>query len=135
MQDPVQNRRIMGIGRVNLVGQDDRLHADRPGRGRELCDGAGSQARPRGLLQQIGRYEFWAFDLVTARSWSAARRSTAARAWRCASSSNGKLLYIYQAGATIDVYDAATYKKLRTIEMNADQTTELFVVILPRSQH
>ena len=35
------------------------------------------------------------------------------------------------AGATIDVYDAATYKKLRTIEMNADQTTSLFV--LPRT--
>ena len=45
-------------------------------------------------------------------------------------SSNGKLLYIYQAGATIDVYDAASYKKLRTIEMNADQTTRLY--ILPR---
>jgi hypothetical protein len=45
-------------------------------------------------------------------------------------SSNGRLLYIYVAGATIDVYEAATYKKLRTIEMNADQTTSLF--ILPR---
>jgi hypothetical protein len=46
-------------------------------------------------------------------------------------SSNGKLLYIYQAGATIDVYDSTTYRKLRTIEMNADQTTSL--IILPRS--
>ena len=45
-------------------------------------------------------------------------------------SSNGKLLYVFQAGATIDVYEAATYKLLRTIEMNADQTTGLFV--LPR---
>ncbi|MEZ5285504.1 MAG: hypothetical protein R2712_12015 [Vicinamibacterales bacterium] len=43
-------------------------------------------------------------------------------------SSNGKLIYIYVAGATIDVYDAASYKFLRTIQMNADQTTELFVV-------
>jgi hypothetical protein len=46
-------------------------------------------------------------------------------------SSNGRLLYIFQAGATIDVYEAATYKYLRTIEMNADQTTNLF--ILPKS--
>jgi hypothetical protein len=37
---------------------------------------------------------------------------------------------VFQAGATIDLYDAATYKLLRTIEMNADQTTGLFV--LPR---
>jgi hypothetical protein len=45
-------------------------------------------------------------------------------------SSNGKLLYVFQAGATIDVYEAATYKLLRTIQMDADQTTNLF--ILPR---
>jgi hypothetical protein len=43
-------------------------------------------------------------------------------------SSNGQLIYVYVAGATIDVYEAATYKYLRTIQMNADQTTELFVV-------
>jgi hypothetical protein len=39
-------------------------------------------------------------------------------------------LYVFQAGATIDVYEAGTYKYLRTIEMTADQTTNLFV--LPR---
>jgi hypothetical protein len=38
---------------------------------------------------------------------------------------------VFQAGATIDVYDAATFRHLRTIEMNADQTTNLFV--LPKS--
>ena len=43
-------------------------------------------------------------------------------------SSNGKVLYIYQAGNTIDLYDAATYKYLRTITLDADMTTELFVV-------
>ena len=48
-------------------------------------------------------------------------------------SSNGKLIYIYVAGATIDVYDAGSYKYLRTIQMNADQTTELFVVPAARA--
>jgi hypothetical protein len=46
-------------------------------------------------------------------------------------SSNGRLLYVFTAGATIDVYDAASYRYLRTIEMNADQTTNLF--ILPKN--
>jgi hypothetical protein len=46
-------------------------------------------------------------------------------------SSNGRLLYVFQAGATIDVYDASNYRYLRTIEMTADQTTNLF--ILPKS--
>jgi hypothetical protein len=43
-------------------------------------------------------------------------------------SSNGKLLYIYQAGNTIDLSEASTYKYLRTIMLDADTTTELFVV-------
>jgi hypothetical protein len=80
-------------------------------------------------MQQIGRYEFWAFDVaqkkLISRTPFDGRPRMALRV-----SSNGRLLYIYQAGATIDVHDAATYKRLRTIEMNADQTTSLF--ILPR---
>ena len=43
-------------------------------------------------------------------------------------SSNGKVLYIYQAGNTIDMYEASTYKYLRTLTLDADTTTELFVV-------
>jgi len=46
-------------------------------------------------------------------------------------SSNGKVLYIYQAGNTIDLYEAGTYKYLRTITLDADTTTELFVVPEP----
>ena len=37
-------------------------------------------------------------------------------------SSNGKLLYIYQAGPTIDLYEAATYKFLRTVTLDIDMT-------------
>ena len=92
-------------------------------RGYGLVQGGGSQ--------QIGRYEFWAFDVAQRKLLSRTpfdgRPRMALRV-----SSNGKLLYVFQAGATIDVYDAATYKQLRTIEMNADQTTSLF--ILPRAQ-
>ncbi|MGD9906879.1 MAG: hypothetical protein AB7U83_25725, partial [Vicinamibacterales bacterium] len=43
-------------------------------------------------------------------------------------SSNGKLVYVYVAGATLDVWDAANHKYLRTIALGGDQTTELFVV-------
>ncbi len=43
-------------------------------------------------------------------------------------SSNGKVLYIYVAGNTIDLYDAETYQYLRTITIDGDQTTELFVL-------
>jgi hypothetical protein len=43
-------------------------------------------------------------------------------------SSNGQLLYIYNAGDTIDIYDGATFKYLRTITLPGDVTTQFYVV-------
>jgi hypothetical protein len=129
MQDPVMNRRIMGIGRVNLVGKSVDFHPIGPA---EFVGFAMAPDRKRayGLLQQIGRYEFWSFDLdqkkLLNRTAFEGRPRMALRV-----SSNGRLLYVFQAGATIDVYDASNYRYLRTIEMTADQTTNLF--ILPKS--
>ena len=42
-------------------------------------------------------------------------------------SSNGKVLYIYNAGATIDLYDAATFNFIDAIQLPGDATTEMFV--------
>ena len=128
IQDPVQHRRIMGLGRVNLVGKSLDFTPIGPAEGVGF---ALSRDRKRGygLMQQIGRYEFWAFDVeqkkLVSRTPFEGRPRMAMRV-----SSNGRLLYVFQAGATIDVYDSTSYKLLRTIEMNADQTTNLF--ILPR---
>jgi hypothetical protein len=49
-------------------------------------------------------------------------------------SSNGKVLYIYVAGNTIDLYDAETYAFLRTITLDGDMTSELFVFPSPPAQ-
>jgi hypothetical protein len=128
VEDPVQNRRIMGIGRVNLSAKTIDFTPIGPAEGVSFAM-APDRKRAYGLLQQIGRYEFWAFDLeqkkLLSRTPFEGRPRMALRV-----SSNGKLLYVFQAGATIDVYEAATYKLLRTIQMDADQTTSLFV--LPR---
>ena len=135
-QDPIQNRRIMNIGRVNLVAKTIDLTPLGPAEGVSFAM-ARDRQRAWGLVQgggqsaaqPIGRFEFWAFDVTQKKLLSRTpfdgRPRMALRV-----SSNGKLLYVYQAGATIDVYDSASYKKLRTIEMNADQTTTLY--ILPR---
>ncbi len=128
IQDPVQNRRIMGIGRVNLVGKSIDFTPIGPAEGVGFAMTA-DRKRGYGLMQQIGRYEFWAFDVaqrkLISRTEFEGRPRMALRV-----SSNGRLLYVFQAGATIDVYDSTSYKLLRTIEMTADQTTNLF--ILPR---
>ncbi len=127
----------MNIGRVNLVAEDHRPDADWSRRRRQLRDVGRSQARLRiGAGRRlrsdapIGRFEFWAFDVAQRKLLSRTpfdgRPRMALRV-----SSNGKLLYVYQAGATIDVYERRVVPKLRTIEMNAaDQTTTLY--ILPR---
>lgn len=129
MQDPVQNRRIMGLGRVNLVAKTIDFSPIGPAEGVSFAM-APDRKRGYGLLQQIGRFEFWAFDLEGKRLLNRTpfdgRPRMALRV-----SSNGKLLYIFQAGATIDVYEAASYKFLRTIQMDADQTTNLFVLPKP----
>ena len=83
--------------------------------------------RAYGIKSDIGRYEFWTFDLekatVVSRQELKGRPRMVPRV-----SSNGRIIYVYDAGETIDLYEAATYKYLRTIHMGADQTTELFVV-------
>jgi hypothetical protein len=129
MQDPVQNRRVMGIGRVNLMGKSVEFHPIGPAEGVGFAM-APDRKRGYGLFQQIGRYEFWAFDLEQKRLLNRTEFPGRPR-MSLRVSSNGRLLYVFTAGATIDVYEAATYRLLRTIEMNADQTTNLY--ILPKS--
>jgi len=128
VQDPVQGRRIMGIGRVNLVAKSIDFTPIGPSEGVSFAL-TPDRKRGYGLVQQIGRYEFWAFDVeqrkLLSRTPFEGRPRMGLRV-----SSNGRLLYVYVAGATVDVYDAASYKLLRTIQMNADQTTSLY--ILPR---
>jgi hypothetical protein len=79
-----------------------------------------------GLFNEIGRYEFWKFDLeskrVAERTEFKGRPRMSLR-----TSSNGKVLYVYNAGETIDLYDASTYKYMKTIHLPGDHTTELFV--------
>jgi hypothetical protein len=126
VQDPVENRRIMGIGRVNLAAKNVDFWPLGPSRqvGFSL---APDRKKAYGLLSEIGHYEFWTFDLehhkLGARTEFAGRPRMALR-----TSSNGNVLYIYQAGNTIDLYEASTYKYLRTLTLDADTTTELLVV-------
>jgi len=87
---------------------------------------APDRKRAYGVLQEIGRYEFWTFDLEKRNVVKTQFEGRPRMALR--TSTNGKILYIYQAGATIDLYDAATYKHLRTMTLDADETTDLIVV-------
>ena len=125
IQDPVQNRRVMGIGRVNLAEKTVDFYTLGP------ATPVGFAMTPDrkfayGLMSEIGRYEFWKFDLekkqlVVRQEFKGRPRMS------MKTSSNGKVLYIYNAGATIDLYDAATFNFITAIQLPGDATTEMFV--------
>jgi len=125
MTDPVQNRKIMGVARVNLGAKSVDFYALGPDEpvGFTL---APDRKKAYGLKQRVGQYEFWTFDLEGHRV--AGRTSFAGRPrMQLLTSTNGQLLYIVGAGSTIDVYDAATLRFLRTVTLDSDMLDVLLV--------
>jgi hypothetical protein len=127
MQDPVQKRRLMGIGRVNLAAKEIDFFTLGPAQPRMAFALAPDRKKAYGLLQDIGRYEFWTFD-VPGRKIESRVEFRGRPRMDISVSTSGKLLYVWQAGNTIDLYDASNYKYQRTITLDADTTTRLFVI-------
>ena len=129
VSDPVQHRRIMGIGRVNLAAKTVDFYTLGPTSPLSFTMAPGRKVA-YGLFSDIGRHEFWKFDLehrkLAGRTEFAGRPRMSLK-----TSSNGKVLYIYNAGNTIDLWDAETYQFLRTITLEGDMTAELFVFPTP----
>jgi DNA-binding beta-propeller fold protein YncE len=121
MQDPLQNRRIMGIGRIELAKKKIEFHPIGPSRGLSFSVSP-DHKRGYGLFSDIGEYEFWTFDLesyrLTSRTPFRGRPRMSMRV-----SSGGNVLYIYTAGNTIDLYDSTSLKYLRTITLDGDMTS------------
>lgn len=126
VEDPVQNRRLMGVARVNLNAKALDFYTIGPAGGVNFAlspDGRHGY----GVESEIGRYQFWTFDL-------AARRVTRRQEFEgrprmsLKTSTNGKVLYIYNAGDTIDYYDADTYGLLTTLHLPGDVSTGLLVL-------
>jgi len=125
VSDPVQHRRTMGIGRVNLAAKTVDFFTLGPATPLQFAMAPGRKVG-YGLYEDIGRYEFWKFDLEH-RKLAGRTEFKGRPRMGLKTSSNGKVLYIYVAGNTIDLYDAETYQYLRTITLDGDMTTDLFV--------
>jgi hypothetical protein len=124
--DPVNRRTLMGVARVDLVKRSVDFYTLGPSEPVSFRLAPGRR-RGYGLRQQVGNYEFWTFDLDGRR---VSRRVQFAGRPRMGltPSSNGRELYIHTAGPTIDVYDAETFKKLRTVTFDADMSG---LIIIP----
>src|SRR5262249_14457346 len=90
--DPVQNRRIMGIARVNLSGKSVDFWPIGPSRPVSFAL-APDRKKAYGLLQEIGHYEFWTFDLEH-RKLGAKMEFPGRPRMALRTSSNGRLLYV-----------------------------------------
>ena len=129
VSDPVQHRRIMGIGRVNLAAKTVDFFTMGPSSPVSFSLAPGRKVG-YGLFQDIGRFEFWKFDLQ-GRKLAGRTEFKGRPRMSLKTSSNGKVLYIYNAGETIDLWDAETYQYLRTITLEGDMTAELFIFPQP----
>ncbi|MBL8206734.1 MAG: hypothetical protein JNM09_21050 [Blastocatellia bacterium] len=133
--DQVIRRPIFGIARLDLTTRNLdftpigpavtgmtglRLTPDRK-TGYTVAFLGGSRVEP------TRRTEFWVFDIPSRRLVRKQEIETRSRFF-FALSNDGKQLYIYGAGPTIEVYDAATFKQQRVITFDGDATTQLLVV-------
>lgn len=121
MTDPAQNRRLLGIAEVRLAERDVEFFTLGTNENVGNFQLAPGGRRAYGLLSQVGRYEFWEFDLEGRR---VARRQPFEGRPRMGLrvSADGSKLYVHVAGATIDVYDAGTFDLLRTVTLDQDMT-------------
>ena len=71
--------------------------------------------------------EWWVWDIpshMVIKKVPVPARAT----FRCGMSSDGKKLYLYGAGSTIEFFDAATLQSTKLLFLNKDTTTNLIVM-------
>jgi hypothetical protein len=119
--DPVNRRTLMGVARMNLMERRvEYFYTFGPSQPVSFRLAPG-KTRAFGLVQQVGNYQFWTFDLAQRRVVSRVEFAGRPR-MGLQVSSNGSQLYIGVAGATIDRYDARTFQHLGTLVMPADMS-------------
>lgn len=125
VSDPVQHRSLMGVARVDLVKKQVDVFTLGPFEPIRFALAPGKK-RAYGLRSSIGNYEFWAFDLEGRRVIGKTPFKGRPR-MGIGVSTNGKYIYIHTAGPTIDLYDAETFKLVRTVDLGADMTDFLLI--------
>ena len=123
--DLMTNRGMMGIARFNLVDRSLDFYETGPSIGGSFSVSP-DHKRAFIVRNQIGQDEFYVFDLETKRLLKRqeykGRPRTAVKV-----SSDGKKVYLHQAGNTIDYFNADTLQFEKRVELPGDFTTDLFV--------
>ena len=128
--DPAQNRRMMGIARVRLSEKEVDFYTLGTSEPLTAFTVAPGGEKAFALYSEIGRYEFWEFDLVNRRVAQRVPFDGRPR-MRLQVSADGEKLYIFEAGNTIDIYDSSSFEYLRSVTFDEDMTY-LGIAVIPR---
>ncbi len=134
VQDPVANRRIVGVGRIDLTKRSVDFVPIGPAPDDRRLSFAVAPDHKRGyiLAQAIDDYEMWLVDIDGAKVDKKIPFDGRPR-MAIQVSTSGQVLYIYEAGRTIDLYDTSDFKYLRTITMDTDMPYNSFHVVPARA--
>jgi hypothetical protein len=120
VNDPVNRRTLMGVGRVDLARRTMDYYMLGPSAPVSFRLAPGKR-RAYGIRSEVGQYEFWTFDLDGRRVAGKVEFAGRPR-MGLTIGSGGDRLYIHTAGNTIDEYDVNGFRKLRTVTFDADMT-------------
>ncbi len=129
MRDAVMKRKLLVVGKVNLAAKTVDVFPIGPEPatgGLQFTVGPGG-TRAHVLRAEIGHHELWTIDLLKRAVTSRIDVPTRTR-MQMRSSSSG-LVYIYEAGAIIEVYSADASTRLRTISLDSDMMYATFVIV------
>ena len=119
----------MGVARLDLMNRSVDFYPLGPSQAVSFRLAPGKK-KAYGIHNEVGNYQFWTFDLEGRRVAGKTEFKGRSRMGFTVSS-NGELLYIHTAGNTIDVYDTATWRLLRTVELGADMTGLVLIPARP----
>lgn len=123
--DPMTNRGMMGIARFDLRTRDIDFYETGPNVGGSFAVSPDNK-RAYIVRNQVGMDEFYVFDLeakrLMKRQQYTGRPRTSVKV-----SSDGRKVYLHNAGHTIDYFNAETLQFEKRVELPGDFTTDLFV--------
>jgi hypothetical protein len=126
--DPVVHKGTLGLGTLNLLTRKAEFKPIGPAL--PMMGFLVSPDRKRGYsIMYTGaganrRTEWWEWDL-TAHKVIKKEEFPTRPTFRFGMSGDGKKLYLYGAGSTLEIFDAATLKSDKVIYLNKDTTTNL----------
>jgi PQQ-like domain len=128
-QDKVMKRKALALGQIDLTARTVEVFPLGPVPVADSMSFTVAPGRKRAnvLLAEIGRHRLMSIDMDTHQVTS--RVDVPSRTRMQMRTSSTGLLYLYEAGRTIEVYSADASTRLRTIELDSDMMYATFVIV------